>query len=373
MSIGAPARPTARPAPALPGARGPISAALLGTLTDHGDVGAVVAACSAGLADRAPSDVLADDDLQLTLYLAYELHYGGLPGVDDRWEWQPDLLRARGSLEVILEQALRAGHRPTRCAPAAVPQTLFSMASADSGGPSLPGYVARQASVEQVAELLVLRSPYQLKEGDPQTFAVPRLRGRAKAAHIEIQSDEYGGGRPERMHAALFAQAMRSLALDDTPNAYLDHVPAVVLASHNALSLFSLHRRLRGALCGHLAAFEMTSSLPAKRWVSGMQRLGLAADAVEFFDEHIEADAVHEQIAAHDLCGALVREEPGLVDDVLFGAATCLALDLLAAEHVLGAWDHGRTALREPSRTGHSHRDGLPSRTGPEVRPGQIP
>lgn len=332
-----------------PTPRGPISALLIESLYEHGRPHNLLDVCALINADRAPSNVLGDEDLQLALYLAYELHFGGLPGVDDRWEWDPDLLRARAMLEAVFEQALRARHDLPDCAPARVPQTLFAMAAADNDRPSLAAYIARNASVEQVAEVLVLRSPYQLKEGDPQTFAIPRLSGRAKAALVEIQTDEYGGGRPHRMHAALFAQSMRALGLDDTPNAYLDQVPAVVLASHNALSLFSLHRRLRGALCGHLAAFEMTSSLPAKRWVSGMQRLGLGPPAFEFFDEHIEADAVHEQIAAHDLCGALVADQPELVGDVLFGAATCLELDAVVAEHVLAAWEQGGTALREPA------------------------
>jgi hypothetical protein len=33
------------------------------------------------------ADPLADEDLQLALYLCYELHYRGLPEVDERWEW----------------------------------------------------------------------------------------------------------------------------------------------------------------------------------------------------------------------------------------------------------------------------------------------
>ena len=335
----------------LPLPRGPLSAALLRVLTGEGDVAVYAELCAAAAAsfdEVEPADVLSNEDLQLTLYLAYELHFGGLTGVDDRLEWDAGLLGARAALEGVFERALRSGHQPPRCSPGALPRTLFGMAAADSGGPSLPGYVARQASVEQVREVLVLRAPYQLKEGDPQTLGIPRLRGRAKAALVEIQTDEYGGGRVDRMHATLFAQSMRALGLDDTPNAYLDHVPAIALASHNALSLFAMHRRLRGALCGHLAAFEMTSSLPAKRWVSGMQRLGLPTDASEFFDEHVEADAVHEQIAAHDLCGALVQDEPALLEDVLLGAATCLALDVAVAEHVLASWAAGGSALRAP-------------------------
>jgi len=40
-----------------------------------------------GLIDSA--DPIADEDLQLALYVAYELHYSGIRGVDERWEWSP--------------------------------------------------------------------------------------------------------------------------------------------------------------------------------------------------------------------------------------------------------------------------------------------
>src|SRR4051794_22823403 len=48
------------------------------------------------------------DDLQLALHLCYELHYQGLPEVGPAWEWDPDLLRLRGSLERVFENALHA-------------------------------------------------------------------------------------------------------------------------------------------------------------------------------------------------------------------------------------------------------------------------
>ena len=331
----------------LPTPRGPLSDALLRTLA--GDDAAPLATRAARVA-AADADHLTDDDAQLALYLMYELHYGGLGPDGDRFEWDADILAARAHLERRLEAEVRAACPVQPCGPRDLPRVLFDLAAEGSGpgSPSVPGYVARQATEEQVAELLVLRSPYQLKEGDPQTWAIPRLRGRAKAALVEIQSDEYGGGRPDRMHAELFAASMRALGLDDTPNAYLHHVPALSLANVNVLSMFGLHRRLRGALCGHLAAFEMTSSLPSKRMVAGMQRLGLGQDAWEFFDEHVEADAVHEQVAAHDLCGGLVAAEPELVPDVLLGATACLELDSRVAAATLTAWRAGRSALREP-------------------------
>jgi hypothetical protein len=196
----------------------------------------------------------------------------------------------------------------------------------------------------------MIRSIYQLAEADPHTFGIPRLDGRAKAALVEIQADEYGGGRPERMHSELFAHTMRALDLDTEYGAYLDEVPAIVLAAHNAMSLFGLHRRLRGALLGHLAALELTSSLPNRRYGQGLRRLGFDERATAYFDEHVEADAVHEQIAVHDLCVPFAVAHPRLVDDVLFGAATCLAVDGQVTERVLARWTYGESALGRDMR-----------------------
>jgi hypothetical protein len=206
--------------------------------------------------------------------------------------------------------------------------------------------MAKQGTLEQWREYLVLRSVYHLKEGDPHTFAIPRLGGRAKAAMVEIQADEYGGGSLVRMHSELFGGLMRDLDLDSTYGALWDDAPAAAFASVNTMSLFGLHRRWRGAAVGHLTAVEMTSSEPSRRYASGLRRLGFGDRTTVFYDEHVEADAVHEQIASVDMCGSLVAEQPDLLPDVLFGAAASLAMDAVAAEHLLGAWESGTSALR---------------------------
>ena len=72
---------------------------------------------------------------------------------------------------------------------------------------------------------------------------------------------------------------------------------------------------------GHLTAVEMTSSEPSRRYSAGLRRLGFGERTTVFYDEHVEADAVHEQIASVDMCGSLVAEQPDLLPDVLFGAA----------------------------------------------------
>jgi hypothetical protein len=142
---------------------------------------------------------------------------------------------------------------------------------------------------------------------------------------------------------------MRSLGLDDAYGAYVDLVPAVVLTSMNAMSLFGLNRRLRGSLVGHLAAFEMTSTVPNRFYGNAFRRLGFGEDTTWYFDEHVEADAVHEQIAARDLAGGFVEAEPDLLDDVLFGAAVCLTIDGLPGAEMLERWSAGETSLRRSS------------------------
>jgi hypothetical protein len=331
-----PSRPRVAP-------RGPLSAALLRTLTRPPQT--VVGLPTPGL----PTDA---EDRQLSLWLLYELHYRGLAGVDDRWEWQPDLIRLAAELEADLEEELRRlteGRWVGGLRPAGVPAALAALVAADEG-PSLSSYLARQARREQYEEFLVHRSIYHLKEADPHTFAIPRLAGPAKAALVEIQADEYGGGRPEWAHAELFAGAMGGLGLDAGYGAYVDAVPAVTLRWANAMTLFGLHRRFRGAVAGHLAALEMTSSLPNRRYGNGLRRLGFGEETTRFFDEHVEADAVHEQIAAHDLAGRLADAEPELVDDIGFGASVALATDEAVTRHLLGCWSRGASSLRGGAR-----------------------
>jgi hypothetical protein len=152
------------------------------------------------------------------------------------------------------------------------------------------------------------------------------------------------------MHATLFAKAMDGLGLDSRYGAYLGRIPGVTLATVNLMSLLGLHRRWRGALVGHLALFEISSSVPNRRYGNGLRRLGFDARATDFFDEHVEADAVHEALAAHDLAGALAIDEPALAADILFGARTMLLLDELAARRMMDGFEAGESTLLRPLR-----------------------
>ena len=118
--------------------------------------------------------------------------------MDDGWEWHPDLVRLTADLEGRYEAALRAdvGLLPA-VTPGPIATGLRQLLDA-ADGPSLSSFLESHGTLDQLREFAIHRSAYQRKEADPHTWALPRLSGRAKAAIIEIQSDEYGNGRPVR-------------------------------------------------------------------------------------------------------------------------------------------------------------------------------
>jgi hypothetical protein len=322
-----------------PSPRGPISEALIASL--KGDARRLAPPGSPS------SDPLADEDLELALFLLYELHYRGIDGVPDGREWDPELIALRRSLEDHPIEALEAlAPRRVGVLPERVGALLFELSEADDS-PSLSGHLAARGTLEQFREFVVHRSAYQLKEADPHSWAIPRLTGAPKSALLEVQYDEYGSGRPERMHSRLFAESMEALGLDSAYGAYIELIPGLTLATVNLMSCLGLRRGRRGAIVGHLAMFEITSPVPNRRYAQGLRRLGMET-ATEFFDEHVEADSVHENLAAYDLAGGLAKQQPELTADILFGAEALLALEGRWAVNVLERWAGGRSSLLAP-------------------------
>ncbi|WP_373696031.1 iron-containing redox enzyme family protein [Actinomycetospora aurantiaca] len=320
-------------ADALPTARGPVSAAVLEVL-----------AGTRSAADL-PSEPGLDpygEDLQLALYVLYELHYHGFAGVDPELEWEPDLLRLRRSLETTFLTALQAEVPAGDDVDAEVEALLVEQVGGD--GPSYR--LARDGELWQLREYVIHRSIYHLKEADPQAWVIPRIDGQAKASLVTVEHDEFGAGRGERVHAQVFADMMAALDLDPRYHGYLEAAPAEALAPVNLMSLCGLHRQWRGASVGQFALIEVTSSPGSARLVKGMQRLGLGEDAQAFYAEHVEADAVHEQLVRRGLLADLVAREPELAADVVFGIRALTLLEDRLGDHLVRSWDADSSSLR---------------------------
>ena len=328
--------------PQLPDARGPLSLAVLSQLTEHVPHHHL-ARIEASLGDSDPYGI----DLQLTLYVCYELHYRGFAGVDPRWEWNAGLLHLRGQLEnaflaAVRQQVGEIGPDET----AADEMDRLSVEPIEGTGPSY--YLRDQGDWEQMREYFAHRSLYHLKEGDPHAWAIPRLTGQAKASFVAVEFDEYGGGRGSKVHQQLFADLLDAAGLDSSYLGYLNDVPADALAVVNLMSLFGLHRELRGAAIGHFASTEITSSPGSGRLVEALERMGAPEPCIGFYREHVEADAVHEQVVRTDVVGDMVAREPQLDRDVVFGIRARDLIEDRLATHLMECWTTGRTALRRP-------------------------
>ncbi|NJP94931.1 iron-containing redox enzyme family protein [Nonomuraea sp. FMUSA5-5] len=262
----------------LPAARGPITAGLFARLAGP------PCELDPPLVTPPPETALDDGDLQLALFACYELHSRGFDDVNDLWEWQPSLLATRRDLERCLEAALAHDvPRPPAVPPQHVRHALTELvAKEEAGGLSPAALLWREAGLGHEAGL-----------GRHRELVVHRA-----IHHLKVP--------------AVFGAAMTGPGLDDSYGVYLPDVPGITLAVANVRSLFGLHRRLRGALAGHLAALEPAAA-----------------------PSHLEN--------ASDLAA----QEPSLTGDILYGAACALTLERRWAEHVLSRWRRGLSSLEE--------------------------
>jgi len=328
--------------PLLPAAAGPLSATVIEVL-GHRPPRRHLTRIDAPVIDSDPWGL----DLHLALYICYELHYRGFHGVDPAWEWNPALLHLRAHLEsafldAVIDEVGPLGETPS----AAAVMDEISLEPPDGAGPSY--FFRDKGTWEQAQEYFVHRSLYHLKEADPHAFVIPRLHGQAKASFVAIEFDEFGGGRGEALHQQLFADLLAAADLDSSYLGYLDSVPAESLAAVNLMSLFGLHREFRGMTIGHFASTEITSPPGSARLVEGFERLGAPEPCIRFYREHVEADAVHEQVVRTDVVGELIRSEPHLERDVVFGIRAHAVVEDRLADLLMKGWTNGESTLRRP-------------------------
>ncbi|WP_018601599.1 iron-containing redox enzyme family protein [Mycobacterium sp. 155] len=328
--------------PKLPDARGPVSAVvieLLNLCAPHTHLEPV----EARLRDSDPLGI----DLQLALYVCYELHYRGFAEADPDWEWNAGLLHLRSRLERAFLAALR--REVGTVEPEATPETEMGRLSTEPADGTGPSYHLRDHGTwQQMREYFAHRSVYHLKEGDPHAWLIPRLAGQAKASFVAIEFDEFGAGSGSQVHQQLFADLMLAAGLDNSYLGYIGAVPAESLLTVNLMSLFGLHRRLRGAAVGHFAATEITSSPGSQRMVAALQRMSAPTACVKFYREHVEADAVHEQVVRTEVINSLLSAEPALAADVVFGIRAWEVVENRLADWMMKCWKSERSSLLRP-------------------------
>ena len=285
--------------------------------------------------------------MHLALYVCCELAYRGFAGVDGEWEWEPSLVELRLGLERRFETALRAA-LPTvpDATEGRVPERLEALIAADDS-PSVARHLAQRGTEDELRELLIHRSADRLKEADPHVRVIPRLPTRAKAAMVEVLADEYGGGRPEYLHAELYRQALEALGLDGAYGAYLDRLPGVTLATVNLMSMFGAHARWRGAIAGHLAVTEMTSSEANRRYGRAVRRLGYTSREATTTSTSTSRPTRSTTSSPPTTWPAdSPRPSPTRATPWSSGPARCSSSSAPSPTHLLASWAADRSSLR---------------------------
>jgi hypothetical protein len=80
--------------------------------------------------------------------------------------------------------------------------------------------------------------------------------------------------------------------------------------------------------------------------VEALSRMNAPEPCIRFYREHVEADAVHEQVVRTDVVGDLVAREPHLEPDVVFGIRAFDFVEDRLAAHLMASWAAGRSSLR---------------------------
>jgi hypothetical protein len=91
------------------------------------------------------------------------------------------------------------------------------------------------------------------------------------------------------------------------------------------------------------------TSLPSsRRLAEAMERVGAGPAAVRLYTEHVEADAVHEQLVRREVIDGLLGDEPELEPDVVFGIDATVWVEDRFGAALLTAWRDGESSLRIP-------------------------
>lgn len=272
-------------------------------------------------------------DLQLALYVSYELHHRGFADVDPRWEWDPGVLQLRARLEEAFGTALRDDVGDvTQCKAADEIRRLCTRSSA------LVDHLREEGTWAQMREYFVQRSVHRLKIDDAGAWAT--------YAMTPAEFDRSVSGAPERTPGCRFADVLTAAGLDASYLHYLGEVTPEALALVNMMSLFGLHRNLRGAATGQVVATKITIRRSSAGLVDALLRLGAPQPCVQFYRDHA---GTSDGPLRCETVGALLEREPELEPDVVLGIRAFELLEDRFANRLLTCWADGRPSLRHLS------------------------
>ena len=202
-------------------------------------------------------------------------------------------------------------------------------------------------TLDQMRDIVAMRSLFFLKEPDPWAMVIPSLRGPAKAGLIDVLLDEYGWGRYDHMHSTVYEVLMDRLGLETGYDAYFDRTVHQFLAVLNYQGMLARHRRLCRRMYGYIYLVEAESPQAMRGYLAAFDRLGVTdPDIRRFYDLHVTADEDHQRVALEEMITPVVRAEPEARHEIARGVLGGQHLEDAFTRHLLERFSAGQSALR---------------------------
>lgn len=207
-------------------------------------------------------------------------------------------------------------------------------------------FIREEASLAAMHRIVAQRSLFFLREPDPWVYAIPSVRGVAKAGLIDLLLDEYGWGKLERMHSSVYARVMDSLGLDSERDHYEAETSWRYLATLNHQWMCALDGALSRRLLGTIYLTEAESPSAMRNYLAAWKRLGINdRDVLEFYELHVEADENHQEVALQEVVlPVCVSEGAETAIEVARGICDARALEADFAASEIAHSQHRQTS-----------------------------
>jgi hypothetical protein len=267
------------------------------------------------VAERHPTSRL---DGALTLALIHDLHLAPVMELGDAvwFQHHPAIAGLKGRLEAaVLEELVDADARIPWDLPADAVEAVRAVGARDQV-PALYQWVAEQAGTGELLDYLALEGGPDGGFDDLVAIAQVGLDGEPKLELATNYWDEMGGGDPVRVHTELYRRFIRAVNLPMVPR----HRQPVEAIERSLLgTVLATNRALQPELLGALGLIELQAGPRCRRVLSGLDRLGFADDARQFYEEHALTDPRHGKDWL-DRVIAPLAEKPGWAAGIVRGA-----------------------------------------------------
>jgi hypothetical protein len=183
--------------------------------------------------------------------------------------------------------------------------------------PPVYDWLARQATRADLVDFIAIEGGPDADFDDLVAICQVGLRGRPKLTLGANYWDEMGDGDLDSVHTELHARMVAALGV---PTLSPSELPVEALERRALNGVLAVNRARQPELVGSLGLLECQAGPRCRRVVGAMERLGVPADALPFYQEHAQADPRHGKDWVDHAVAPIVDARPRLGSRILRGA-----------------------------------------------------